>query len=42
MLNIVVIKFEAPKIDEAPAKCNEKMARSIDIPGEPSFPDNGG
>jgi hypothetical protein len=23
ILNIVVMKFKAPKIDEAPAKCNE-------------------
>ena len=42
ILNIVVIKLEAPKIEEAPAKCSEKIAKSIDIPGEPSLPDRGG
>ena len=35
-------KFAAPKIDDAPAKCNENIARSIDIPGEPSLPESGG
>ena len=29
---IVVMKFIAPSIDEIPAKCNEKMARSTDPP----------
>jgi len=28
----VVIKFKAPKIDEAPAKCNEKIAKSTEGP----------
>ena len=37
ILKIVVIKFAAPKIDEAPARCNENIARSIDMPGEPSL-----
>lgn len=32
MLITVVIKFTAPKIDEAPAKCREKMARSTEGP----------
>jgi hypothetical protein len=27
---IVVMKFTAPRIDETPAKCNEKIARSTD------------
>lgn len=29
---IVEIKFIAPNIEEIPAKCNEKMARSTDPP----------
>lgn len=32
MLMIVVIKFTAPRIDEAPAKCRLKMDRSTDAP----------
>jgi hypothetical protein len=32
ILIIVVIKFTAPKIDEIPAKCKEKMAKSTDDP----------
>ena len=42
MLNIVVIKLAAPKIEDAPAKWSDKIAISIDIPGVPSFPDIGG
>ena len=33
MLKIVVMKLIAPRIDEAPARCSEKIARSIDGPG---------
>jgi len=32
MLSTVQMKFTAPKIDEAPAKCSEKMAMSTDGP----------
>jgi len=32
ILIIVVIKFAEPKIEEAPAKCNEKIAKSTDGP----------
>jgi hypothetical protein len=32
MLIVVVIKFTAPRIDDTPAKCKEKMARSTDAP----------
>ena len=28
----VVIKLIAPKIEETPAKCNEKIVRSTDAP----------
>jgi hypothetical protein len=32
MLIIVVIKFTAPKIEEIPAKCKEKILRSTEAP----------
>jgi len=32
MLIVVVMKFTAPRIDETPAKCNEKIAKSTDAP----------
>jgi hypothetical protein len=32
MFTTVVIKLIAPKIDEAPARCREKIARSTDGP----------
>jgi len=32
MFMIVVIKLIAPKMEEAPAKCNLKIARSTEIP----------
>jgi hypothetical protein len=32
MLKIVVIKLMAPKIEETPAKCKLKMAKSTEIP----------
>lgn len=32
MFMMVVMKLMAPKIEEAPAKCNLKMARSTEIP----------
>jgi hypothetical protein len=32
MLIIVVIKFTAPKIEEIPARCNEKILKSTDAP----------
>jgi hypothetical protein len=32
ILITVVIKFTAPKIDDTPAKCNEKIAKSTDDP----------
>jgi len=38
----VVIKLIAPKIDEAPAKCNEKMAKSTDGPAWAMFEARGG
>ncbi len=32
ILITVVIKFTAPKIEEAPAKCREKIAKSTEPP----------
>jgi hypothetical protein len=32
ILIIVVIKFTAPKIEEIPAKCKEKIAKSTEAP----------
>ena len=32
ILRIVVMKLMAPKMEETPAKCNLKMARSTEIP----------
>ncbi len=32
MLITVVIKFTAPRIEDTPAKCKEKMARSTEAP----------
>ena len=42
IFKIVVIKFTAPRIDEAPAKCKLKIAKSIAGPGCPALDDNGG
>lgn len=42
MLIIVVIKLIAPKIDEAPARWREKIARSTDLPLWEIFPARGG
>lgn len=42
MLIIVVIKLIAPKIDETPAKCKEKIVRSTEAPAWAKFPAKGG
>lgn len=42
ILIIVVIKLMAPKIEEIPAKCSEKMVRSTDAPAWAKFPAKGG
>ena len=39
---IVVMKLTAPRIDEIPAKCNEKMAKSTDAPAWAIPVDKGG
>jgi hypothetical protein len=42
ILIIVVIKLMAPKIDEAPARCSEKMVKSTLAPAWEMFLDKGG
>lgn len=42
MLITVVIKLMAPRIDEAPAKCSEKIARSTEGPACAIFLARGG
>ena len=42
ILIIVVMKFIAPKIDEIPAKCKLKIAKSIEPPEWKSIDDKGG
>ena len=42
MLMMVVIKLMAPRMEETPAKCNEKMARSTDAPAWARLPAKGG
>lgn len=39
---MVVIKLMAPRMEETPAKCNEKMARSTDAPAWARLPAKGG
>jgi hypothetical protein len=42
ILKIVVMKLIEPAIDEAPAKCKLKIAKSTEPPGCATIPDNGG
>lgn len=42
MLIAVVMKLIAPRIDEIPARCREKMARSTDAPAWAKLPARGG
>ena len=35
MLKMVVMKLIAPRIDEAPARCSDRMAKSMAGPGVP-------
>jgi len=42
MLKVVDIKLMAPKIEEIPAKCREKIARSTDAPEWAVLPARGG
>lgn len=42
MFKIVVIKLMAPRIEETPAKCREKIVKSTDGPAWARFPARGG
>lgn len=42
ILIMVVIKLIAPRIDDTPARCREKMVRSTDAPAWARFPAKGG
>merc|ERR1712102_122681 len=42
ILKIVLIKFIAPKIEDTPAKCKEKIAQSTEGPECARFPLRGG
>lgn len=42
MLIIVVMKLIAPRMDDTPARCNEKMVRSTEAPAWARFPARGG
>lgn len=42
MLIIVVIKLIAPRMDDTPARCNEKIARSTEGPAWARLPARGG
>lgn len=42
ILIIVVIKLMAPRMDETPAKCREKIVKSTEAPACARFPARGG
>ena len=42
ILIVVVIKFTAPRIEDTPARCKEKMAKSTDAPLCPKVVERGG
>jgi len=42
MLRMVVMKLVAPRIDEAPARWSDRMAKSTDMSGWPAMLDSGG
>jgi hypothetical protein len=42
MFKIVAMKLIAPKIEEIPAKCKEKIVKSTDVPEWAKFLDKGG
>ena len=42
ILIIVVIKLIAPKMDDTPARCSEKIVRSTDAPAWARLPARGG
>ena len=42
MLKMVAMKFIAPAIDEAPARCIDRMTKSAAGPGVPTVDEKGG
>lgn len=42
MLTIVVMKLIAPRIEEMPARCREKIVKSTDAPAWARLPARGG
>lgn len=42
ILIIVVIKLMAPRMDDTPARCNEKIVKSTEAPACARFPARGG
>lgn len=42
MLITVVIKLMAPRIEDTPARCNEKIVKSTEAPAWAKFPARGG
>jgi len=42
MLKMVVMKLIAPRMEEAPARCSDRMTKSIAGPGVPAVDENGG
>ena len=42
MLKIVAMKLIEPRIDEAPARCIERITKSTAGPGEPALEEKGG
>lgn len=42
ILMIVVMKLIAPRIEDTPARCNEKIVRSTDAPACAKLPASGG
>lgn len=42
MLMMVVIKLMAPRMEETPARCREKIVRSTEAPACARFPASGG
>lgn len=42
ILIIVVMKLIAPRMDDTPARCREKMVRSTEAPAWARFPARGG
>lgn len=42
MLITVVIKFTAPRMEDTPARCSEKIPKSTDAPACAIAADNGG